>query len=353
MTLNFDQIVDGVVSDLDLYLYDAAGNEVTHSGNPGGPEHIATVLANSGNYTLRVVGFLNGPTDFTLTGTISKGGAVPALQAIAGEFTDAQGKAIDFDGSYAITWQPVSNAQKFEIEQSVNGGDYQVVGQTDGSSTRQSFTNQQDGQYSYRVRALTPGQIGYYVTAPSNTQAIVVDHRTLTDISTQVKTAISNVSLTSGLFKMDMTLTNQSANTYFPMVNLNVVRVSSTSGTVSVKNADNGGSGTSATTPALFDYSNKLGTDQIFSPAETTSSRTLQFNDSASEMFTFDVAVTAYTRSAGAGATNGNTGSSQSNTTSSQSNTLPLSLNGVTNVLRFTVNPLTRSVTTQVLPLGR
>ncbi len=353
VNLNFDEVVDDVVADLDLYLYDAAGNEVTHSGEPGGPEHIATELATPGTYTLRVAGFLNGPTDFTLTGTVSKGGAAPALQPIAGEFTDAQGKAIDFDGSYTITWQPVGSVQKFEIERSLNGGDYQVVGQTDGSTTSQSFTSQQDGKYSYRVRALTQGKIGYYVTAPSNSQDIVVDHRTLTDISTQVKTAISNVSLTSGIFKMDMTLTNQSANTYFPIVNLNVVRISSASGTVTVANADNNGSGTSLTTPAQFGYSNKLGADQVFSPAETTGSRTLQFNDAANEMFTFDVAATAYTRAAGAAAQTTSSSSAQAPASGGQTSTSPLALPGVTNVLRITVNPLTRSVTTQVLPLGR
>ncbi|HMF58554.1 MAG TPA: S8 family serine peptidase [Pyrinomonadaceae bacterium] len=353
VTLNFDQIVDGVAHDLDLYLYDAAGTEVTHSGNPGGPEHIAAELANPGNYTLRVVGFVAASTDFTLTGAVSKGGAAPNLQAIAGEFTDAAGKAIDFDGSYTLTWQPVGNAQLFEIEQSVNGGDYEVRGQVDGGTTRQSFTNQQDGQYSYRVRALTPGRIGYYVTSPSNTQGIVVDHRSLADISTQVRTAISNVSLTGGVFKMDMTLTNQSGNTYFPMVNLNVIRVSSTSNTVTVSNADNGGNGTSATTPALFAFSNKLGADQIFNPSETTGSRTLQFNDSASELFTFDVAVTAYTHDSGGVGAISETGAAQSTPGGGQSSSSPLSLRGVTNVMRFTVNPLTRSVTTQVLPLGR
>src|SRR5260370_38597666 len=45
VTMTFDQTVDGVFPDLDLYLFDPAVNEVTHSGNGCGPEHITTTLA--------------------------------------------------------------------------------------------------------------------------------------------------------------------------------------------------------------------------------------------------------------------------------------------------------------------
>jgi len=143
-----------------------------------------------------------------------------------------------------------------------------------------------------------------------------------------------------------MTVTHNSTSAYVPLVELNVVKITSGTGTVSVKNADNGGNGKSAATAALFGYSDKLGADQLFSQAETSGSRTLQFNDSASEMFSFDVNVTAYLSSGGAGGgggaaapTGGGSGSS-----SSSGSLLPVS-----KVMRITVNPLTKSVTAKLL----
>lgn len=83
------------------------------------------------------------------------------------------------------------------------------------------------------------------------------------------------------------------------------------------------------------------------SPAEVTANRTLQFNDSASEMFSFDVNVTAYLSTAGgsgggsaAPAGAGSSGGSLSGSTS----LLPL-----TKVMRITVNPLTKQVSTKML----
>ena len=141
------------------------------------------------------------------------------------------------------------------------------------------MTDQPNGELSYRVRALVPGQIGKYVTAPSSVAQIVVDRRGKVDITNQVVTAISNVSFAGGVFKLDLNIKNNSTQTYVPLVELNVVRITSTSGTVSVKNADNSGNGKSASSAALFGYSNLLGADQEFAAGEITGNRTLQFND--------------------------------------------------------------------------
>src|SRR6185437_1872976 len=61
ITMNFDQAVDGTYPDLDLYLYDPAGNEVMASNNGGGPEHIAATLGAPGTYTIRASGWVNAP----------------------------------------------------------------------------------------------------------------------------------------------------------------------------------------------------------------------------------------------------------------------------------------------------
>ncbi|HYJ47968.1 MAG TPA: hypothetical protein VEV81_15265, partial [Pyrinomonadaceae bacterium] len=210
-----------------------------------------------------------------------------------------------------------------------------------------TLADQPNGENFYRIRALTPGRIGSYVTAPSNTVNVVVDRRGKVDITSQVTTAMTNVSFVGGVFSLDLNIKNNSTSTYVPLVELNVVKITSTSGTVGVKNADNAGDGKSATTSALFGYSNLLGSDQQFTAAEITGNRTLQFNDSASEMFSFDVQVTAY-QNGTLGGEAGSTGSTTPTGTSGSSSSGSL-LQSAPQVLRFTVSPLTKAVTVKLL----
>ena len=155
------------------------------------------------------------------------------------------------------------------------------------------------------------------------------------------------MSLTGGVFKLDLAMASSSTSAYVPLVDLNVVKITSGTGTVSVKNADNSRDGKSVATAALFGYSSQLGADQIFSPSEVTGVRTLQFNDSTSEMFSFDVNVTAYLSSGGTGgggsAAPAGSGAG-SGTSGSGSSLLPL-----TKVMRITVNPLTKVVSAKLL----
>jgi hypothetical protein len=159
---------------------------------------------------------------------------------------------------------------------------------------------------------------------------------------------MSNLSFSGGVFRMDLNITNNSTSAYVPLVELNVVGITSASGTVSVKNADNGGNGRSPSTAALFGYSNLLGADQEFTPGEITGSRTLQFNDPAAELFNIDVVVTAFQRGAGGGG--GEAGAAGApaggGTGAGGSGTGPLSL---TKRMRITVNPLTKVVSAKLL----
>ena len=101
--------------------------------------------------------------------------------------------------------------------------------------------------------------------------------------------------------------------------------------------------------PATFDYTAQVGADQQLSPGESTASRRLQFNDPASEMFTFTVAVRGYFPDAAGGtsgsgaASTGDAGSSSSGSSAGSGLSLP------TRVMQVTVNPLTKSVTTRLL----
>jgi len=164
-----------------------------------------------------------------------------------------------------------------------------------------------------------------------------------------VSTAISNVSFTGGVFTLDLNVKNNSTSSYVPLVELSVVKITSASGTVSVQNADNGGNGTSISNAAMFGYSNLLGSDQIFSPAEITGSRTLRFNDSAAELFNFDVAVTAFQRTGSAGGGSAQGGSAGGGGSSSGSAQSGVNVQSVMRVLRITVNPLTRSTSVALL----
>lgn len=346
--LNFPNTVDGAAPDLDLFLLGPDRKTViTSSTNAGGPEHISSVVSGNTTYTLRVSGFIAAQTNYTLTGSISKGGAAPTLQPITTQWVDPQTNTpVSFDGNFNVQWQPSGSVQQFEVEQSTDGTNYQVLSDVDGATTSTALQNLPNGHYYYRVRAITPGKIGSYVTIPSNVQSVIVSQRTKVDITSQVQTAMSNVSFVNGVFSLDLNMKNNSTNTYVPLVELNVVNISSTSGTVSVKNAENGGSGQSAATPALFSYTNLIGSDQQFTPAEITGNRTLQFNDSAAEMFSFDVQVTAFQGGAPGAPAGSSTSTSSGTNTSSSSGTSPQTLPGI---LRITVNPLTKAVTANLL----
>jgi minor extracellular serine protease Vpr len=348
--LDFFQVVNGTFADLDLYLLDPNGNVVTSSTAPGGPEHLSAPISQPGTYTLRVTGSLNAQTDFTLTSALTKSTALPpALQQVPGDYVDAEGRHVDFDGSFNLQWTPQGGEQGFEVEQSTDNRNWQVAADLPGSASSYALSNLANGQYYFRVRGIFPGQIGLYVTQPSAAVGVLVSQRTLVDITNVVKTAVSNVSLSGGVFQLDLNINNPSSNTYVPLVSLNVVGVHSTSGTVKVINADSGGDGTSTTNAALFDYSHQLGADELFSPNETTGARTLRFSDGASEMFTFDTVVTAYQQAGASSGSNTDTPGSPGPppTSSGPQGLLPQT----PSVLRFTVNPLTKTVTAQLVSL--
>jgi hypothetical protein len=339
------QVAETGHPDIDYQLLGPDGEIVTQSGNGVGPEYVNVNVSQTGTYTHRIIGFTSVGTEFTVTTTLTKGNTPPSLQAVSADFTDAQGRPVDFDGNVTLNWDAAGVETGFEVERSTDGDNYELIGATTGTSL--TLSDQPDGEVHYRVRGIAPGQIGSYVTAPSNTSTVLVDRRNQVDITALISTAMSNVSFSGGVFRMDLNIKNNSANSYVPLVELKVIGISSASGTVTVKNADNGGNGKSVATAALFSYSNLLGSDQLFSAAEITGNRNLEFNDSAAEMFSFDVNVTAFEQVGGAGAGAGTApegGASASGSGSSEGSLLPL-----TKKLRITVNPLTKSVTAKLL----
>jgi len=330
--------------DIDYELLDPDGNVIASSGAAGGPEYVNVRVNRPGTYTHRIVGFTNAATQFTVTTKLTKGAAPPSLQTITGEFADAQHRQVDFDGAFTLAWQPAGGERRFEVERSADGGQtWDVIAQPAAGTSSLALTNQPDGELRFRVRGLHDGQIGFYVTPSSAAQTVLVDRRTLVDITNAVQTAMSNVSFANGVFQLDLNLTNATANTYLPRVSLRVVGVNSASGTVRVANADDGGAGT-AQSPALFDYSNSLGSDQTFTGAETTAARTLRFTDPRGELFTYDIQVTAYQRTSGAGG-----GAAAANSSGGTSGGTSPSGLAPTSLLRVAANPLTKTVSVKLV----
>ena len=344
----------GSQEDIDYELLDPDGKVIASSGNPAGTtETVSVGISRGGTYTHRLIGFVNAATNVTITSKLSEGPAAPTAQTIPGDFTDAQNRNVDFDGSFTLNWTAVGGEQGFEIEQSsASSPDWTVIADVAGNTTSYNFTSLANDAYSFRVRGIHAGQIGKYVTNAGNTVSVTVDNRSKVDITNLVSYPISNVSLSGGVWQQDVSLVNNSTQAYVPFVDFNVIGINSASGTVHVINADNGQTGTAQANAALFSFTQSLGSDQIFSPAETTSARTVKFQDSASEMFTWDVQVTAYVSSGGKSSSSSSAPSGASQPSSSGGITGSLPLTKITAVMRFTANPLTRTVTSQLIKLN-
>lgn len=350
-TTEWFSLPTGSLQDIDYELLDPDGKVIAGSGGPAGAsEHVSVRVTKGGTYKHRLIGFTNAATEVTVTTVMSKGPSAPTASSFTGDFVDSSGNQVDFDGSVNLQWNPTGGELSYEIEHSLNGGDWELIGTADGSATSFAASNLPNGTHSFRLRGLHQGQIGKYVTNSGNVASILVDQRSKVDITSQVTRAISNVSLSGGVFQLDLAITNNSAQSYVPLVDLNIVKITSGSNTVKVINAENSKDGTSLANAALFGYSQKIGSDQIFSASETSAARTVRFQDNASEMFTFDAVVTAYVSTGGGSSSSSSSSSSQqSSSGSGGSGVLPLTQ--LKAVLRFTANPLTKTVTAQLVSL--
>ena len=65
-TLSADVDVGGAYPDLDFSMLDSEGNVLATSGNLGASEQVGSTVVGGETYTLRVKGYANGPTQFTI-----------------------------------------------------------------------------------------------------------------------------------------------------------------------------------------------------------------------------------------------------------------------------------------------
>ncbi|HKS26907.1 MAG TPA: S8 family serine peptidase [Pyrinomonadaceae bacterium] len=339
--------------DMDFLLFDPNGNQIDDSGNSSGPEHVSANTTIPGTYIYRVYGWANGPTEYRLESTKLKGGAPPSVQAIASDFTLGT-ERFDFDGTYTLNWQPQGAVEAYEIEESTDGTNFSVVRTVNGSTTSAEFTNAGDGKRSYRIRSITPGRTGKFVTMPSNVESITVARRSLVDATSSIAPVNKTIAFAGGSTDLTTALKNQSGTTFYPAARLEIVSVDSNDNGVRVANADNQGDGVSST--AVFDYSQLVGAD--LAPNEETATRAIKFSNPNTVLFTFTARVMASVPAgAGSTASGGSTGGTTTGGTAGGTTTGGTGLNSVgskilsgVKLLKFTVNPLTKTVT--VTPLN-
>jgi subtilisin family serine protease len=327
------------VDDIDLYLFDPDGVEIGSSTNGGTAEHIEAAVTRPGTYVYRVSGWVNAPVSYELTSTQSLGGVAPTLAQPLTEFTNNAGQGVDFDGGITLQWDTINDAIKFEIEQSTDGVNFTSVKVVEADILSYSFSDLADGTHSYRVRAWFDGKIGVYVSAPSNVVEVLVDSRSKLDITAQTKTAISNLNLAGGVFSLDLSITNTSDSHYVPTMELQLFNIQSNSGTVTLINADSGSDGMGENR-GMFDYTQSMGSDEVFTANETSDVRTLEFSNAASEMFSYDLTVTAHEQ-------NSSSSTSSSSAAGQEEDASQPTLEE--QVLRVTINPLTGSVMTELV----
>jgi subtilisin family serine protease len=339
--------------DLDFLLFDPNGNEIDSSGNSSGPEHVSADTTVPGTYVYRVYGWANGPTDFTVESKKLKGSAAPVVQPFAADLT-LGGVRYDFDGNITLRWQPQGEVEAYEIEESTDGVNWAVVRTVPSLQTSAEFANVSEGAHSYRVRAITRGLIGLYVTDPSNAEGVTVARRTAVDASDSVAVVNKSIVFDAGVTDLTTALKNESSTVFYPTTRLEILSVESSGNSVRVANADNGRDG--VTGVARFDYSQLVGPD--FQPGEETATRGLRFKNPNTVLFTFTARVIANVPAAGgststatAAGSTGDTSGGSTGGTSSGGGTAGTegTLAAGTNLLKFTVNPLTKTVTVSPL----
>jgi subtilisin family serine protease len=330
--------------DLDFLLFDPNGNQIDDSGNSSGPEHVSADTTVPGTYVYRVYGWANGPTDFVVESKKLKGSAAPILQPLAADLT-LGGERYDFDGNVTLNWQPQGEVESYEIEESTDGVNWAAVRTVSSLQTSTGFADVPEGRHSYRVRAVTRGLIGQYVTDPGNAESVTVARRTAVDASGSINPVNKSIVFGPSVTDVTTALKNESSTVFYPTTRLEILSVESSGDSVRVANADNGRDG--VTGVARFDYSQLVGSD--FQPGEETATRGLRFNNPNTVLFTFTARVianvpaaggTTSTSPTGGTTTGGGSGSTGGGQTGDEG-----TLSSTTKLLKFTVNPLTRTVT--------
>ena len=292
----------------------------------------------------------------------------PSISAVAPTLGDVAGNefggnpSTDIDGNYRLSYSYAGNPApaKFRVQESKdNGATWTTLADVPAAQSAFDVVGRTNGTYLYRVTGLFAVQYGLIDGPASAAKAVTVDRRVESDVSSLIQAAIvdNTVSMGGGVFQFDQTLRNVSDTSVFAPLRFTITSVSSRSGRVRVQNADNSGDGVAL--PAVFDYTSQAGSDQRLGANESSAARRLQFANPASEMFEFTAQVRGHLPDAAnaSGASSGGAGGGDSTAsgttgggggTTSGGNTVSGLTQTVTG-LRFVVNPLTKSVSVQLI----
>ncbi|HEX5702142.1 MAG TPA: hypothetical protein VFX97_02860 [Pyrinomonadaceae bacterium] len=198
--------------------------------------------------------------------------------------------------------------------------------------------------------ASTPGVLsGWYIdnVSISDLSSCVLPPPPAPNVTSLVSLATANPGSSGGVSQYDLTVKNVSAQAIYAPLRLEVASISSSSGRVTVANADNGQTGAGAG----WDYSTKVGGDNTLSPNETSWARTLKFNNPNNEAFTVNFRITGYLDpSAAAAASGGGSSGGGGSGGSEQSTSSGLGPASVMPALHsLTYNPLLKTVTSKLL----
>jgi hypothetical protein len=163
-------------------------------------------------------------------------------------------------------------------------------------------------------------------------------------VSSLVSFSTANPRSNLGVSSYDLSMRNTSTLTIFPPLRLELASITSTSGVVTVANADNGLPGAGA----VWDYSTKLGSDGVLTSNELSGSRNIRFNNPNNEAFTVTFNVFGnLPRGASSATATSTSESSGDNTQSGSDGSASGTVTGV--VLKLTYNPLLNNITIQIL----
>ncbi|HXI25897.1 MAG TPA: hypothetical protein VNG71_18720, partial [Pyrinomonadaceae bacterium] len=160
-------------------------------------------------------------------------------------------------------------------------------------------------------------------------------------VTSMVSLVTSNAKSSLGVSQYDISVKNTSSATIYAPLRIEVASITSASGRVTVANSDNSKSGAGA----AWDYSTKLGTDNLLTANEISFPRTLKFNNPNNEAFTatFNVIGNVDRAAAGGSSSSSSSGGGGSGGTASSGT------NATSMLYSLLYNPLLNSITSQLI----
>jgi uncharacterized membrane protein YgcG len=221
----------------------------------------------------------------------------------------------------------VGNPQPGDLLGAVNGRTF--TGDTSQTNTLERSTLLIDHTF-VKAQRDNGSPAATYMVNGNNTCSQFVEQ----NVNTLVSLQASNPGSAAGVSSFDLALKNTSTQTIFVPLRIEVAQLTSASGKVTVKNADNSGSGVGA----LWDYSSYVGSDNILSAGELSLARSLKFNNPNGEVFTVTFNVIGNLANPGNGSSSSGSSASGGSTGGSGSGSGTTML--TTKVFQLTYNPL-------------